>query len=325
MRSQTSTPTSPTRCSATRSVLAVLAIEKQRLKVTDSIVDAAQENITYGDAEVVRMMMRNPRALALERAAEARFGFRCGRCRRRAPPVLASHGSAAQEPPPPGEPRRGEQARAGASRTGTAGRRRGVKSCLVLLLGGGVIEALPVLQGFALQAHAARAEPPTRRAATRPRRRPCRATLGTAFTTARESLRVAKEDAFDSIHSLVRARALAYDANGDESRGLPRAGRQRAATSARSRTRSSSSRTARPTPPGAGPRNRHPEAHAHGPAGDWRGTEFFRDELDNITFPVRGRRPHGAGIPRLHAHRRQGPEARRRREDARRSRALHRR
>jgi hypothetical protein len=41
-----------------------------------------------------------------------------------------------------------------------------------------------------------------------------------SIADAREDLRVAKEDAFDSIHALWQARAVAYDANGDESRYL---------------------------------------------------------------------------------------------------------
>jgi hypothetical protein len=44
-------------------------------------------------------------------------------------------------------------------------------------------------------------------------------TLG-AFLTQRAALKTAKEDAFESIHLLSRARAEAYDANGDESRWL---------------------------------------------------------------------------------------------------------
>jgi hypothetical protein len=40
------------------------------------------------------------------------------------------------------------------------------------------------------------------------------------IATAREDLRVAKQDAFESIHALWQARAIAYDANGDESRFL---------------------------------------------------------------------------------------------------------
>jgi hypothetical protein len=44
--------------------------------------------------------------------------------------------------------------------------------------------------------------------------------LVTRISVAREDLRVAKEDAFDSIHALWKARAIAYDANGDETRYL---------------------------------------------------------------------------------------------------------
>jgi hypothetical protein len=44
--------------------------------------------------------------------------------------------------------------------------------------------------------------------------------LGAALGTDAQQLKVAKQDAFDSIGALTRARALAYDANGDESRYL---------------------------------------------------------------------------------------------------------
>jgi hypothetical protein len=50
--------------------------------------------------------------------------------------------------------------------------------------------------------------------------------LVTIIATAREDLKVAKKDAFDSIHALWQAAAIAYDANGDETRyvlGGPRA------------------------------------------------------------------------------------------------------
>src|SRR5262249_14280732 len=40
------------------------------------------------------------------------------------------------------------------------------------------------------------------------------------FGGARENLRAIRDDAFNSIHALWRARALAYDAAGDESRWL---------------------------------------------------------------------------------------------------------
>jgi hypothetical protein len=51
--------------------------------------------------------------------------------------------------------------------------------------------------------------------------------LVTRIMVARADLHVAKEDAFESIHALWKARAIAYDANGDETRyllGGPRAG-----------------------------------------------------------------------------------------------------
>jgi hypothetical protein len=44
--------------------------------------------------------------------------------------------------------------------------------------------------------------------------------LVTHMAMAREDLRVAKEDAFESIHALWKASAIAYDANGDETRYL---------------------------------------------------------------------------------------------------------
>jgi hypothetical protein len=44
--------------------------------------------------------------------------------------------------------------------------------------------------------------------------------LSGRIVDATEDLRVAKEDAFQSVHVLLRARAIAYDANGDESRYL---------------------------------------------------------------------------------------------------------
>jgi len=45
-------------------------------------------------------------------------------------------------------------------------------------------------------------------------------TLVTRFRVAREDLRVARDDAFNSIHFLWRARALAYDLRGDQARWL---------------------------------------------------------------------------------------------------------
>jgi hypothetical protein len=51
--------------------------------------------------------------------------------------------------------------------------------------------------------------------------------LVTRFGAARADLKTAKEDAFESIHALWKARAIAYDANGDESRFLVDGERER--------------------------------------------------------------------------------------------------
>ncbi len=51
--------------------------------------------------------------------------------------------------------------------------------------------------------------------------------LVSRFGAARADLKLAKEDAFESIHTLWKARAIAYDANGDESRFLLDAERER--------------------------------------------------------------------------------------------------
>ena len=51
--------------------------------------------------------------------------------------------------------------------------------------------------------------------------------LVSRFGAARADLKLAKEDAFESIHTLWKARAIAYDANGDESRFLLDADRER--------------------------------------------------------------------------------------------------
>ncbi len=86
------------------------------------------------------------------------------------------------------------------------------------------------------------------------------------FRDAREDLRVARDDAFNSVHLLLRARALAFDARGDEDRYLldhPRAGTYDSAFQVKTSQLSSS---AREPEPGAG---------VHG---------LLTDELRNVTF-----------------------------------------
>jgi hypothetical protein len=86
------------------------------------------------------------------------------------------------------------------------------------------------------------------------------------FRDAREDLRVARDDAFNSIHLLWRARAIAYDARGDEGRYLldrPRAGVYETAFFVKTSQLSSSAR------------EKTPSAGARG---------LLLDELHNVTF-----------------------------------------
>jgi hypothetical protein len=93
--------------------------------------------------------------------------------------------------------------------------------------------------------------------------------LVSAFGNARTDLKIAKEDAFASIHALWKARAIAYDANGDESRYLlDRANATQLETSFDARVRDLTTV----------PRMKNPDR-----AGKFQG--LFGDELENITFP----------------------------------------
>jgi hypothetical protein len=86
------------------------------------------------------------------------------------------------------------------------------------------------------------------------------------FRDAREDLRVARDDAFNSIHLLWRARAIAYDARGDEGRFLldrPRAGMYQSAFFLKTSQLSSNAR------------DKTPPVDARG---------LLLDELRNITF-----------------------------------------
>src|SRR5262249_36689662 len=93
--------------------------------------------------------------------------------------------------------------------------------------------------------------------------------LVNAFGDARTDLKIAKEDAFESIHALWKARAIAYDANGDESRYLldrSNATQLEASFDAHVRELTSA-----------------PAVKAPGGRQNFQG--LFADELGNITFP----------------------------------------
>jgi len=104
--------------------------------------------------------------------------------------------------------------------------------------------------------------------------------LATRFVAARESLRIAKEDAFDSIHSLVKARTLAYDANGDESRFLLDAAQAKGFEVAFNDkvAKLTTSPTAK-APSDSELAQRKQKGRKKGDTG------LFWDELDNVTFP----------------------------------------
>jgi hypothetical protein len=91
---------------------------------------------------------------------------------------------------------------------------------------------------------------------------------------ANDELKVAKEDAFDSIHALWQARAVAYDANGDETRWLL-FGAARGAEFERGYKDKVQKLTTVPQPPESMITGRKPPDTYKG---------YFGDELRNITF-----------------------------------------
>jgi hypothetical protein len=94
---------------------------------------------------------------------------------------------------------------------------------------------------------------------------------------AREHLRIAKQDAFESIHVLLRARSIAFDANGDESRYLL----DRSAAPLRVLDDESSfAKNVRVL--ATDPNELVKRASGFGSAG------LFVDELTNVTFPGEG-------------------------------------
>ncbi len=262
-------------------------IEKQRLKVTDSLVDAAQ-NITYGDTEKIpiRMMTRDL-GLYLELAAQARLRLSLGDVAGATSTyweatdllhkkllVEATDLDAANKVHLDLAYRAGGQETAGAEH-------------IVIVLGLGLSFLLLYLQLFLFRR--------TRRVFSLPLvGATCltvvlAAFLATRFVAARDNLRVAKEDAFDSIHSLVRARTLAYDANGDESRVLLEGGPARGLEPAfRDKVAMlTTSPTARPPTAADLAARKAPSKPAAktGGKGVARDTGLLWDELDNVTFP----------------------------------------
>jgi hypothetical protein len=256
---------------------AAAAIEKQRLRVTDSLVDAAQ-NITFGDAEKgpIRAMMRDL-GLYLERAAEARLRYSQGdEAAARATYWTASELLHARLLNEASDLDAANKVQLDAAYF-DGGRETEGAEAMAVLLGGALGLGLLGLQVFLYRR--------TRRILSLPL---VAATLlsvifagylAVRFASARSSLRVAKEDAFDSIHALVRARAVAYDANGDESRFLldypPTHGFEE---SFRKKVATLTSQPLAQPPTQAALRARKRAGTSAS------GTGLFLDELNNVTF-----------------------------------------
>ena len=211
---------------ATHQAAASATIEKRRVNLTHTLVDAAS-NITYGDEE------RGPiteifdgLGRYLEQMTEARVRQERGD----APGALQTYRAATALVHDKLLPAAGRLDQANSRYLDAAYEseraRGGVAEVFALFIGGLLFVALVHAQSFLR---------------SRMRRRVNLPLLGaTAITAgftlylvaamggARDHLRVAKEDAFDTIHWLWKARAIAYDANGDESRYLLDRERQKA-------------------------------------------------------------------------------------------------
>jgi hypothetical protein len=259
---------------------AAAVIEKQRLRVTDSLVDAAQ-NITYGNAEKVpiRDMVRDL-GRYLELMAQARFRYEqndiAGATATYWTATDLLHKNLLVEA---GDlDTANETQLTAAYRSG--GRETEGAEIVVLLLGAILASAIFALQIFLFRKTRRVFSPALVAATLLALFFPCY--LAFRFSAARESLRVAKEDAFDSIHSLVRARTLAYDANGDESRYLLDGGSSAGAHGYEGIFRSKVL-SLTTTPTDAPPTLTQINARKVASKGN-RATGLFWNELDNITF-----------------------------------------
>jgi hypothetical protein len=255
-------------------------IERERVKVTDSLIDAAQ-NITYGDAEKVpiRMMTRDV-GRYLELAAEARLRSASND----AAGARLAYWSATELLHQKLLTEAGDLDNANKVHLDAAyrdgGRETAGAEIVVIALGLLLMGSLVVLQIYLLR-KTRRILSPALLAATL-LAGVLAVGLAYRFTTARDSLRVAKEDAFDSIHALVRARAIAYDANGDESRFLLDPGGGHGFEPAfRGKVRALTSAPHRAAPP---PADLDHEKRAKDAGRAPAATGLLWDELYNITF-----------------------------------------
>jgi hypothetical protein len=251
---------------ATHRADAVRTYETRRVQATSRLVDAAQ-NITYGDAERVPIhTMLEELGRYFEIVAEARYRHDIGDAKgalevyRNATTLMHEKIVAAANALDRANRSYMDEVYADQKRAS-----EGAEG-LAVFLGGVLLAVLVLAQVFILKRMKRIVNPPLALATV--------LALGfviylvNAFGNARSDLKIAKEDAFESIHVLWKARAIAYDANGDESRYLldrANAGQHEASFDTHVRQLTSA-----------------PTAKAPGRARSFQG--LFADELGNIAF-----------------------------------------
>jgi hypothetical protein len=205
-------------------VAATQTFEQRRTQVTKRLVDAAK-NITYGEAESVPInLLFDGLGRYLEYAAEMRYQKDTGDAERAKSTYAAASDLMHQRLLPAADVL--DDANYAYLKDEYA--RQEIRSGGAEIVAGAVaamlVGVLVWAQVFVVR-HMRRLFNPALAAAT-----VVTALFGaylvTRIAVAREDLRIAKQDAFESIHALWKARALAYDANGDETRyllGGPRA------------------------------------------------------------------------------------------------------
>jgi len=199
-------------------VEAMKAFELRRVHATTRLVEAA-ENITYGEAEKAPILdMITELGRYLEVFAEARYRYDSGDVRGAADTYrLATtlmHGKILNAARQLDQANRAYLDDAYAEQERASGGAEGI----AVVVGGGLIVVLLWLQLFLLRRMRRIVNPPIAMATGL-------AVFFTvylinAFGAARADLRVAKEHAFESLHALSKARAVAFDTRGDESRYL---------------------------------------------------------------------------------------------------------
>lgn len=249
------------------------SFEAQRRKVTKRLVDTAS-NITYGDAERAPIEeLFESLGRYLELRGEARYRHDAGDAVGAIAIYIQASDLMHQRLLPAAEQLSDINRHHLDKAYADAMRSSGGMEVLAGLVGALLVTALVLLQRFIIVRTKRIVSPPLALATV----------IALVFTvylvgriaSAREDLKSAKEDAFVSIHHLWSARALAYDANGDESRFLLFGAS--AAEFEGAYNRKVARLTNRPELVGLAPKN--VTVLSMGLTG------LFADQLNNVTFP----------------------------------------